>query len=812
MNDFDKSKEELIHELDELRLKFKNSQALCHKQQQELNNLHHKDNRFIEFSNLLPEIIFETDAEGKLLLINKQAMELTGYTREDFNKGIYAIEMLAEQDRERAGSHMRNILKGEEQPQAEFIAQRKDKSTFPILVHSIPILKKGEVVGMRGVIYDLSEDKKREHKNKYLNEERQIIINKSGIEIAVIDFSGKIHFLNDYSARSFKVSAEKIIGRQISELFPAEVASTYLANIRRVIKTGEEFIHETLLPVGGNWRWYYANLQPFLGSDGKINKVMVIAQNITEKKHAEEKLNEHRTMAKILMDAANEFIFLLDKDFQILTANPAAAKRLNENVEDLIGKSIADIPPHTSNKLLCENRLKNLNYVLKTEKPIHFSDSVDGFYFDVSIYPIFKNGKIHRLAVYCRDITERKHFEEALSKSEEQYRLVFENSTEAILVIQDRRLKFFNPRAEEVTGYTYQELNNLSILKIIHPEDKASVVNLGRKQWTTSRASKIHNIRIVSKDGKIRWVEIGIVKIQWQGRPALLNFATDITQQKEMRAERIQLYQQLIQTQKMELIGRLASGIAHDFNNLLSPIIGNLSLTSMEITSQNPLHSKIAHILELSRQAQHLTRQLLTFGRKQEMILLPVNLNKEITQFNKILRHLINKNIDLKTNLAPSPGLIKADSSQIHQILMNLVINAQDAMPDGGQLMIETENVTLEKEMTLALSGAAPGKYVVLSVSDTGHGMEKETLKKIFEPFYTTKNPWKGTGLGLSTIQHIMNQYKGFINVFSELNKGTTFKLYFPQNYEELSTDAEKAPPNFNLSNSINGYTPPVDN
>ncbi len=937
MNDFDKSKEKLIHELNELRFELKNSKELCHQQHQELRILRHKDDRFIEFSNLLPEIIFETNSKGKLVLINKPAMELTGYTREDFNKGIYAIEMLAEQDTERARSHMENILNGKPQPQAEFLAQRKDKSTFPILVHSMPILKNGKVIGMRGIIYDLSEDKKRENQNKYFNQERHIIINKSGIEIAVIDYNGKIDFLNDYSAQSFHVSAEKIIGKKLSALFPKEVANAQLANIRRVIESGQEYLHETRLPVDGSWRWYFANLQPFHSSDGKINKVMVIAQNITEKKHAEEKLNEHKTMAKILMDSANESIFLIDRNLKILIANPSAARRLNVKVEDLIGKNLREIPQYSSNKPLCENRSQKINQVLKTGIPVHFSDSRDEFFFDISIYPIVTQGNISSLAIYCRDITDqkkaenalrlseerlrrvvqnmpvmmiafdddqniivwnrecelitgylmsdiignsdtieftypnstlhdkmvsewatrgnyfrnwentitckngsektiawsniskhfpipgwatwgigiditkRKQFEKALSKSEEQYRLVFENSTEAILVIQDRRLKFFNPRTEEFTGYSHQDLINLSILKIIHPEDKASIVKLGKRQWTTSHASKIQNIRIITKPGKIRWFEIGIVKIQWQGRPALLNFAVDITQQKEMEAEQIKLQQQLFQTQKMELIGRLASGIAHDFNNLLSPIISYLTLTLMEVSSKDPLYLKINHILELSRQAQSLTRHLLAFGRKQDMILNPVNLNDEITQFNKILRHLVNRNIDIKTILAPSLELIKADSSQIHQILMNLVINAQDAMPNGGKLIIETVNVTIFEEKSQELPKTGPGQYVMLAVSDNGHGMDKQTLEKIFEPFYTTKGRCKGTGLGLTTIQQIMNQYNGSISVCSEPQKGATFKLYFPVGYSEKSTVNERVQPNFSYTTPSDGLILIVD-
>jgi signal transduction histidine kinase/CheY-like chemotaxis protein len=269
-------------------------------------------------------------------------------------------------------------------------------------------------------------------------------------------------------------------------------------------------------------------------------------------------------------------------------------------------------------------------------------------------------------------------------------------------------------------------------------------------------------------------VEITSHPINWNGRRARVAFARDVTEKKR-------LDQQLRQAQKMEAVGRLAGGIAHDFNNLLGVIIGYSEILQDGLSQNEPLSRKAAAIKRAGLRAASLTRQLLAFSRKQVLDLSVLNLNTVVTDTLKMLRRLISEDIETSVILAPGLGSIKADQGQIEQVIMNLALNARDAMPKGGKLTIATANVDLDGLHSHHYSAVLPGSYVLLMVSDTGHGMSAETQSHIFEPFFTTKEMGNGTGLGLATVYGVVKQSEGYIWVDSELGRGTTFKVYLPR-------------------------------
>jgi signal transduction histidine kinase/ActR/RegA family two-component response regulator len=283
-----------------------------------------------------------------------------------------------------------------------------------------------------------------------------------------------------------------------------------------------------------------------------------------------------------------------------------------------------------------------------------------------------------------------------------------------------------------------------------------------------------------SKDSKIFPVEITVNYLEFEGKEYNCAFARDITERKEAEKEREKMQAQFRQAQKMEAVGTLAGGIAHDFNNLLQAVQGYAQLLQMRKGEEDSGQRELSQIIRAAERGADLTQQLLTFSRKVESELRPIDLNHEVESVRLLLERTIPKMIQMEFHLAENLKIVEADPGQVEQILMNLAVNAKDAMPEGGRFIVETANVTLDENYCMIHPEARPGEYTQLTVSDTGHGMNKKTLEHIFEPFYTTKETGKGTGLGLATVYGIVKSHKGHITCHSELDEGTTFKIYFP--------------------------------
>jgi two-component system cell cycle sensor histidine kinase/response regulator CckA len=389
-----------------------------------------------------------------------------------------------------------------------------------------------------------------------------------------------------------------------------------------------------------------------------------------------------------------------------------------------------------------------------------------------------------RIVMVFSDITERKRAEDALKESEEKYRTILENIEDGYFEVDIAgNFTFFNDSLCRMLGYSREEMMGMNDRQYTDQENAKNLYQAFNKVYRTGEAIKGFVWEVIAKDGTKLFGEVSVSLIKdSKGHPTgFRGIARDITERKRAEEEKATLQEKLRQSQKMEAIGGLAGGIAHDFNNLLTVISGNCQLSLLELKEGDSLRENVEEIKAAADRATSLTRQLLAFSRRQVLNLKVLDLNAIIRDLEKMLRRVIGEDIELVTCFADDLGMVKMDPGWIEQVIMNLAVNARDAMPGGGKLIIKTANADLDDSCVRTHAMVKPGPYVKLCVNDTGTGMAPEVKERLFEPFFTTKEKGKGTGLGLSTVYGIVKQSGGEIWVYSEPGLGTTFNIYLPR-------------------------------
>jgi len=551
----------------------------------------------------------------------------------------------------------------------------------------------------------------------------------------------------------------------------------------------------------GTIRWIRNTPVPRYDNDGLLIGYDGLIADITERKQAEEEAKTSRDQLESIFKATPTGIgVVINRHFTFV--NEQFIDMLGYSREEVIGQSARMIYPNEEEfQRVGQKKYDQINKQGIGTVETKFKTK-DGHIIDVllSSSPIDPQDLSRGVTFTALDITQRNQAQEALLQAEIEYRTVANFTYDwEIWQNPDGTIRYTSPSCQRITGYTAQEfIDDPALLsQIILPEDRDIWDKYQRDMLAKPKRYEIQ-FRIQKKDGKICWIEHAGVPVTDEQEIFLGYRASnrDISRRKHAEAEQEKLQDQLVQAQKMEAIGRLTGGIAHDFNNLLTAINGFTELAQHKLPPDSPVQEMLKYVLDSGHRAANLVRQLLAFSRKQIIEPKIINLNSLIPDLDKMLRRIIGEDIKIKTNVASDTWLIKIDPAQVEQVIVNLAVNARDAMPDGGQISITADNTTLTGDDLAGHLETQPGEYVLLSIKDTGTGMNNDILSNIFEPFFTTKEQGKGTGLGLATVYGIIKQNEGDIWVESREDQGTTFKIYLPR--AEGASKSEAAPPQAN--------------
>ena len=723
-------------------------------------------------------IDMEGDAIGQIVSANSTAAKIHGYTLEEMVT-LNMADLNTSESARRIPERMKVILAGE-WLREEASHRRKDGSVFPVEI-AASLLTIDDHKYCLAIDRDITERKQAEEQLQESEETFRAIV-EGAPDALFVQTGGLFAYVNNQALQLFGAeSEEQLLGKPVMDRFHPRFHEIVGERIRllNVDKKKAPALEQVYLRMDGSEIHVEVSAVPirFINQDGAL----VFARDITERKQAESALIKSEERYKTVADFNYDWEYWIDSDEKFVYVSPSCERITGYSAQQFMDE------PSLIEKIIHPD---DLTAVLTHFDVARNVDYDQRHVLDFRI--IRKDGETRWIAHACqpvynrdglplgrrasnRDITDRKLAEEALRESEQRYRAVVDNLHVGISVI-NRNMEivainpFFgayypdvHPGTDQTCYSTYNDPPSSSPCSYCPCVLTFQDGEVHECETETPAGDKIRNYRIVSCPVKDEQDEVQLV----------VELVEDVT-------ERRSLYAQLAQAQKMEAVGTLAGGVAHDFNNVLQVAMGYSEILIGD--TEVPQHCRIdlQKINESARRGADLVQRLLTFSRKAEINLQPLDLNSRITDLQKMLERTLPKMVGIDLHLDGKLAKISADKTQIDQILMNLAVNARDAMPEGGKLIFETTNVTLDEEYVRSHLEAKPGPHVLLTVTDTGSGMDKGTLEHIFEPFYTTKGVGEGTGLGLAMVHGIVKHHGGHIKCYSEPGKGTTFKLYFP--------------------------------
>jgi two-component system, cell cycle sensor histidine kinase and response regulator CckA len=793
MKDENRTKSDLIRELRSLRRQVKKSPPADRKKTQTEEALASEHNLLHTLINSLPDRIYVKDTESRFLLNNfahirslgaKSQEEVRGKTDFDFRPPEFATRYLADD---------KNVIQS-----GKALINREEPTVFSSnktgwhLATKVPLRDtQKKIIGLVGISRDITERKMMEEALKESVSLLQATLESTADGILVVDKSGKISSCNKRFTKMWRIPADVAASRDDDLLLNHVVEQlkypeSFISKVRELYAHPDENSFDVLEFKDGRIFERYSRAQRVDGIP--VGRVWSF-RDVTERKKAEQ---ENRLLAQTIA-SIRDCVSITDLNDKIIFVNEAFLNTYGYTREELLGKPIS-IVRSAKTSLEIGSRIQMVTSAGSWSGELS-NLRKDGSEFPIELWTSAvkdDRGKIIAMVGVARDITERKRAAEAVRESEERFRTTLYSIGDGVITTDtNSTIQQMNHVAEILTGWNEDDAHGKKIdeiFKIFNEQTNAPAVNpVGSVLKKGIIVGLANHTVLVSRDGTRRPIAdsgapIRNSKGETTGVVLVFNDQTD----------RRSLQDQLLQAQKMDAIGQLAGGVAHDFNNMIEIILLYGAMLEEDLPAADPAQQKIKAIMNTAERSADLTRQLLAFARKQIISPVPLKLNREMVPLKKLLGRLIGEDIDLNISLKKFLWDIKIDPVQLTQILTNLATNARDAIENTGSVRIETANVRVEEALGHGSKKIPAGEYVQLIFSDTGKGITKENLSRIFEPFFTTKPKGEGTGLGLSTIFGIVKQNNGFINVYSEPNQGTTFKIYFPRYQGSAETPGER--------------------
>ena len=632
----------------------------------------------------------------------------------------------------------------------------------------------------------------------------QDLINSITDPIMIIDRECRVSMVNDAFLAMHGDTRENIIGQSCFKMLHHQDMPCQLPDgkcpYREVFESGKSIkVTHRHFTLRNKEIIVELTASPIRDRAGEVVRMIEVMRDVTAERRLEEENRLSLDFLASVLEGIGEGVVVMDRDYRILTANKGYLSQVGKTREDIVGKYCYEVSHHFDSHCMDNGHDCPVKTAFETGNPakamhVHYDDRNQEIYVECHAYPIKDSaGNVIRAIETLNDVTDRIRLELKLKESEEKYRDLYDNAPDGYYSLAGNGLIVeANRTFLQMLGYRRDEVIDKLYIEDLLSDD--SVQTCHAKFPELKKASHVRNLELtmVKKDGTILPVAMHATAV-YDGEGNFVmsrSVIRDITERKGIDEERRKLQEQLFRSQKLEALGTLAGGIAHDFNNLLASILGYASLAKTDLNPDNPVYQHVDIIETASLRASELTQQLLAFAKGGKYDAKPTDVNAIVREVVALLSRIIEKNITIV--LAPDSNLRHAvcDAGQIQQAVINICLNARDAMPRGGTLTVRTESVHLEIQDVQSFVDVPAGDYVRISVSDTGRGMDRDTRERLFEPFFTTKET--GTGLGLALAYGIVKKHGGFIQVFSEPGKGSTFEVNLPACVSDDTRDKKK--------------------